>query len=229
MTEGSKTSLFVLDMEKKIVLGDYLIGDKIPTLRELSVEYGLSRSVINAGIVELEKSGYIKSIPRKGTIVNDWKKEGGIIVLDGMMRNNTFNKEVLSSLLDARMLVETECARLAALNCEEEDKKDIKLIVDAEGQTEDIDKRIELDLAFHHSLAVASKNFTYPLLIKSFEVNVKNLIRTFYQNKEARKRALELHKEIYNNLRPGNSDVAKELMGKLLKHGETIIKDTITY
>ena len=76
----SLTEEFVRQLERKILTGEWKVGDSIPTLRTLSRDFSVSRSVVNAGIVELRNKGYIITMPRKGSIVADWKRDGTFAV-----------------------------------------------------------------------------------------------------------------------------------------------------
>ena len=60
----SLTDLFVEQIEGKILSGELSVGDKLPSARELTTLIGVSRPVISAGLIELEKLGFIEIIPR---------------------------------------------------------------------------------------------------------------------------------------------------------------------
>ena len=54
------TELFVQQIENMILSGELAIGEQLPPARELSVKMGVSRTVISAGLVELEKLGFVE-------------------------------------------------------------------------------------------------------------------------------------------------------------------------
>ena len=56
----SMTELFVQQIENMILSGELAIGEQLPPARELSVKMGVSRTVISAGLVELEKLGFVE-------------------------------------------------------------------------------------------------------------------------------------------------------------------------
>jgi DNA-binding FadR family transcriptional regulator len=64
----SLTDLFVQQVENMILSGELNIGEQLPSARELCVKMGVSRPVISAGIVELEKMGLCRDSPPKGRI-----------------------------------------------------------------------------------------------------------------------------------------------------------------
>lgn len=73
---SSLTEQFVKEIERRILTGEWEIGMKIPSSRELAEEFLVSRSVINAGIAQLCQNGYLRTLPRKYIYVSDWRKMG---------------------------------------------------------------------------------------------------------------------------------------------------------
>jgi len=227
MTEkkGSLTEEFVQVIELKILSGELKTGQMIPTLRELSADMVMSRSVINAGIMELINKGYLRTMPRQWTEVADWKREGTLAVLNGLMENNIHDREVLSSLLDSRMVIETRCAYLAALNRTQMDLQKLSAITELEKGTTALADAVANDLAFHHTVAVASGNIVYPLILKSFENSTYTLIREFYEVGNVKGYVYTRHYNIYKAIEEQDAEGAERMMRELLLHGENIINN----
>ena len=108
----SLTDLFVAEIERRILTEEWRVGQRVPSFRALADDFNVSRSVINAGMVELAEHGYLTTIPRKHTIVADWKKHGTMAILDGMISHNLYDKEFIDNLLESRMVIECTCAGL---------------------------------------------------------------------------------------------------------------------
>ena len=70
----SLTDLFVAQIEGKILSGELSVGDKLPSARELTTLIGVSRPVISAGLIELEKMGFVEIKPRQGAYVCDYRR-----------------------------------------------------------------------------------------------------------------------------------------------------------
>lgn len=56
-------------IKKKIADGEYQVGDKIMSEREMSQLYGINRLTVRNAIKNLQKEGYLKAIQGKGTFV----------------------------------------------------------------------------------------------------------------------------------------------------------------
>ena len=81
---------FIKYFENLILSGELKIGDKLPPERELAKKLNISRPIIHEGLIELQKRDLIKIIPRKGTFVNNYLKEGSIAFLESLLRYNNF-------------------------------------------------------------------------------------------------------------------------------------------
>ena len=139
----SLTDQFVQKIEAMIISGELVPGDQLPTAREMSARMGVSRPVISAGLVELEKMGFVEIVTRQGVYVSDYRKSGSLDTLTallnyngGVMRDDEV-RDGLAPLLDA-----------------------IK-----SGKTDE--ERAEATFQFHHTLSVLSRNAFLPLLYNS--------------------------------------------------------------
>lgn len=212
---------FVAKIEYRILKGEMLTGEKLPPLRTMAEETGFSRSVINAGIVELENMGYLKIVPTKWIEVADWKQNGTLAVFEGLMKYNLYKINDLKSLLDSRKLIECECAYLAAQNASETVISELKNIVEGAKIIVDVEKRTDYDINFHHLVSIASGNMIYPLILKSSEKSARVLVANFYKMDNIYDFVLSKHREICSAIAMRDGEMAKNKMLELLNHGET--------
>lgn len=201
----------IKQIKKLITSGQLKPGDKLPSERKLSDKLGVSRSHIRVAIQKLEFYGILKTLPQSGTVVAGM----GIAALEGLIsdvlkiENNDF-----ASLLETRILLEIESARLAGLRRTDEDILVIKEALAAyEKEVKSGGKAIEEDLMFHLKIAEASKNSVLnslmlvitPDIIKNFQIyNVCEGGRLFT--------SLEEHKVILQCIIEKNPDKAAEAM-----------------
>lgn len=139
-----------------ITSGQLKAGDKLPSERKLSEKFGIGRSHVRVAIQKLEFYGILKTLPQSGTVVAGI----GIAALEGLISdvlkidNNDF-----SALVETRILLEVESARLAAERRTEEDIHNIKAALkNYEDEVEEGRKAVEEDLIFHLKIVEASKN-----------------------------------------------------------------------
>ena len=84
----SLKELFVNELQNMILSGKLEIGSKLPPERELAESMKVSRAVINSGIAELEKKGFLVVRPRIGTFVADYRRDGSLDTLVAIMNYN---------------------------------------------------------------------------------------------------------------------------------------------
>ena len=78
LSSPSLKDLFVKEIENMILSGKLSIGDKLPSERELADQMDVSRVVINSGLAELSKVGFIDIKPRIGAFVSDYRRKGTV-------------------------------------------------------------------------------------------------------------------------------------------------------
>ena len=76
LSAPSLKELFVAELEGMILSGKLEIGAKLPPERELAESMQVSRAVVNSGLDEMEKKGFLVVKPRIGTFVADYRKYG---------------------------------------------------------------------------------------------------------------------------------------------------------
>ncbi len=170
ITNISLTDLFVEQIESKILSGELSVGDKLPSARELTTLLGVSRPVISAGLVELEKMGFIEIKPRQGAYVCDYRRKGTVETLVAIMRYNggAMRKNEVASLLQVRRSLECLCMELIIDQVPEEELTKILPFLENLRTCKKANLG-EAIFSFHHELAVLSGNVLLPLLYHSFK------------------------------------------------------------
>ncbi len=166
----SLTDLFVQQVENMILSGELDIGERLPPARELSIRMGVSRPVISAGIVELEKLGFVEIHPRQGVFVCDYRRKGTLETLVAIMRYNggAMRKNEVRSLLEARGALECLCVRLVIARASDAELAALQPALDELQCAAGNDAAAEAAFRFHHELAVLSGNNLLPLMYYSF-------------------------------------------------------------
>ena len=166
----SLTDLFVQQIENMILSGELAVGEQLPPARELSIRMGVSRPVISAGLVELEKLGFVEVRPRQGVYVCDYRRKGSMETLVAIMRYNggALRKNEVRSLLETREAMESLCVKLVCERVSTGELEQLSPILDGIRDAKDPEEAAEQTFVFHHELAVLSGNVLMPLLYHSF-------------------------------------------------------------
>lgn len=220
----SLTETIIEELKLSILSGEYEPGEKLPTLRELAELYNVSRSVINAVVVDLETTGYIKIVPTKWIEVADWKNEGNLAILSDLVQYGMLDMKGLADLLEARKFLELECVRKAAQHATKEGLGRLRALLIEEETEDDPKKRSQYDLQFHYAIGKLSGNMVYGFIMKAFETSALPLIEQFYSNHEVYSFVLDKHQCIAKAIKDKDGNKAEQEMRLLLEHGETIIR-----
>lgn len=103
---------------KKIQAGEFSVGDRLPAERELAEVLQVSRSSVREALIALELSGYVEVRMGSGVfVVASHATGGGPAESDAAPSLAHVASDIGPfELLDTRLLIEPECAALAAQN-----------------------------------------------------------------------------------------------------------------
>ena len=229
LKSDSLKEVFVSRFEQLILSGKASIGEKLPSERELALRLGVSRPVVHEGLVELAAKGLVTIQPRKGTVINDFRREGSLALLNSLVNyQGGLDPALLESLLDMRQLFQVEVVRLAARHRTSDQMGALEAIVSAEAKAlGDPEPFSGLDFQFHHALAMASGNDLYPMLLNSFRQIYDHLAGQFYTVSHVARTVLDFHREILSAVSARDEAGAAEAMGRMLDHGRKLLRQVI--
>ncbi|CAB1058479.1 hypothetical protein D1BOALGB6SA_3235 [Olavius sp. associated proteobacterium Delta 1] len=226
-TESLK-DLFIKRFEELILSGTFPVDQKLPSERELALQLRVSRPVVHEGLVDLAAKGLVTLIPRAGTIVNDYRKEGSLSLLTSLVNyhQGDLEPELLTSLLEMRLLFEVETARLTALNRTKEQLQSFYTLLREEDNIDifSIEKVSELDFNFHHLIALSSGNRIYPLLLNSFKQCYTNLAGQFFIDSTVVPEVFRFHQQMVEAFENKDDGTAAQIMTRMLTHGANKLK-----
>lgn len=138
------------DLATRIEAGDYRIGARLPSERQLAQCYDVSRPTVREAIIALEVDGLVEV--RKGS---------GVYVTAVSRANGAGAPADVGpfELLEARRQIEGEVAALAALRITDEKVEALRALVSAMGAAgTDTARAEDHDRQFHETIAHASLN-----------------------------------------------------------------------
>jgi GntR family transcriptional repressor for pyruvate dehydrogenase complex len=144
-------------IEQRILSGNIRNGDRLPTERELAVQFQASRTAVREAMKTLAQKGLIDMRPGRGTIVIDRTTHAMRRSLGLMIRVG--HTDGSANLVEVREILEPEIAALAAARATEEHlialHEAIKVM---DANLDDADAYIAADNDFHRALAKATQN-----------------------------------------------------------------------
>jgi len=219
----SLKDVFIERFEDLILSGKLRMGQKLPSERELALQLGVSRPVVHKGLIDLEAKGLVTLTPRVGAVVNDYRREGSLALLNSLVsyQEGRLESDLQKSLLDVRRLFEVETARLAARHRKETHLNDLRDVIEKEDQSRrrDAVNLTALDFQFHHLLSLASGNLIYPLLINSFKQVYLNLAAQFFEDAVVVNTVHAFHRKMLTAVENRDETGAASVMEQMLVHG----------
>ena len=157
MTRDAAASQAVAHIQDLIRRGDVRAGEKLPSERELARMLGVSRSTLREAIRALIVMNILVSRHGDGTYISSLEPD----VLSAPL-TFAFDTQpaLVHHLFEARRILETACARLAAERITDQELETLEQLVAR--NDEDADELIDSDVALHTAIAHATGN---PILL----------------------------------------------------------------
>ena len=182
-------------------------GDRLPSERMMCERLGVGRTHLRDALKKLEFYGILKTLPQSGTVVAGM----GLPALEGLITDMlSLHDNDFKSLVETRVILETNAAMLAAKNRTIDDLIELERALNAHKEKVKEDEyAVEEDLLFHIKIAEASKNS----VLKSLMLIITPDILTYFKKHdicgEGRSNEAILHHEaLLENIREQKPDAA---------------------
>lgn len=216
-------------IKKSIIHGHFKAGEKLPSERDLAEEFRVSRMAIREALRALELSGFIETRQgiNGGAFVTDLTFEHlGDAFLDLFLAD----KVSIPEMLQVRLLIEPEVARLATLNINSVSAQRLREALETEELPPvSLSKDVEIKQNFHFILAEMAGNRFLEAIVRSLLKLTKNLVLAV----DAGPRFIHpagMHRRVAEAVLSGNPIEAYEAMKRhTLEFGEKLVEMEKTY
>ena len=149
-----------------ILDGSFPVGGALPPERELAQALGITRPTLREALQRLARDGWIQIRQGKSTIVNDFWKEGNLIMLNALSQQpGVFTENFVSHLLEVRAALAPAYTRLAFTRSGEQIADLLEPYMDLPDTPE---AYAQADQELHHQLTLLSGNPIYTLIYNGF-------------------------------------------------------------
>ena len=194
-------------------------GTVLPSERELMASYNVGRPVIREAMQSLQHMGLVTirhgerpkvAEPALSCIVGQFSASVKHLLLH--------SEDSLEHLKDARLLLESHVAELAAQNRTEDDLIKLETILDLQaGYAQDTAKFLEQDYLFHRHLAKIARNPVYETLVTSIFEWMKIFYRLEVRAEGLEDLTIQEHREIILQIKNQDSAAASKIMRSHLR------------
>ncbi len=196
-------------------------GDQLPTERELSETFKVSRATVREAIFSLETMKLVDRRQGDGTYVIASSEEALVQPLAATLFHE---KDDLIDIFFLRKILEPEVAQLASENATLEEINELEEIL-REQEREVVEGKapIQADSGFHHQLARMARNRVLERLLLALLDLLSKTRENYLQTEERKQKSLQGHREILLAIKNGNSTGARQAMRRHLKNVEDVL------
>ncbi len=217
----SPADKIIRQIKDLISSGQLKPGDKLPSERMMCERLGVGRTHLRDALKKLEFYGILKTLPQSGTVVAGM----GLPALEGLITDMlSLHDNDFKSLVETRVILETNSAMLAAKNRTVDDLVEIEHALMAHKEKVKVDGyAVEEDLLFHLKISEAGKNSVLKSLMLIITPDIMSYFKTHNVCGDGRSEtAVEHHEIILEHIKNQDAQAA----GEAVRHH---LKDIVEY
>jgi DNA-binding FadR family transcriptional regulator len=193
------------------------VGARLPSERQMSEQFGVSRVVIREAMKVLVKGGVITVEPGSGTYVADRVRDSLLRSLELICQIQGVESE---QLWEVRTPLEIVIAKLAAVRATAEDIQLLEEYTDGmESNLDNLEGHRAANESFHLALAASTKNELFPNLIQPLVVLMKETRILMDRLPDAARIAVESHRKLIEAIKRRDPSAAEQIMREHMDNG----------
>jgi DNA-binding FadR family transcriptional regulator len=193
----------------EILAGRIAAGAKLPPERSLAERFGVSRPIVREVLRSLAERGFVEILPSRGTYVREARPSDGARSLDTSYRRRN---ATIRELTEARLMLETYAARLAAVNATEVEIAAMRRCLDDFAAAGHVLEQARLDLAFHALVVRASHNTVIETMYASITSLTFELMLRSLSDRQVHQAGTPLHENVWQAIHDRDPDRAESAM-----------------
>ena len=216
----------MLALRSKILSGELKAGQWLPSERDIAEQMGISRSSLHQAVLELDYQGFVSIVPRKGTVVCDFRKHPTPQSLSALMSSNSLelDKSLFDDMMAFRIWLESECACCACKNIYPETMREMQEIVD--GLVKPGADVADLIYSFHYKLTQASGNSLYSMVFRGFEPVLRAMIEHHYSVKaDDIKQTALMRRQLLEHIKNKDEQAAAMCVTEIILQGISVLEE----
>jgi len=193
-------------------------GDRLPSERSLASRLGVNRASLREAIKRLEFMGLVKTRQGDGTRVLDFMSSAGLELLQLLIPHAVEDStRLLKDLVEVRMVLGREMARLATRRCGPEDLAELRRVQrEAIARSRNRKDLLVADTELFVTLGRATHNRVVQLLANSIYTSVQHHPDIFVRVMPEAESTLAYHQGLIDALAAGDADTAADLTEQYL-------------
>ncbi|WP_336321097.1 FadR/GntR family transcriptional regulator [Streptomyces lavendofoliae] len=214
----SLVDVVVDQLRAQLTHGEWAVGDRIPTEHELAGRLGVGRNTVREAVRVLVHAGLLESRQGNGTFVRSTADPAAVL--------RTVRAAGALDVLELRIALETEAARLAAARRDTHDLLRLRAALAtlrAEG-----DRDADADLAFHRAVVEATHNAAFTEVYRFFSVQVHESLVESLGDHAMPAIDLDAHEALVEAVEAGDPEAAGDAVRELLRAPMEAVRAIVT-
>lgn len=203
-------------------------GDRLPSERDLADQFGVSRTVVREAVRALVARSLLEVKPGSGTLIRAPSQQSVTKTVSSYLKLGQPQPDY-GQVHEVRRVLEVEIAGLASERRTAQDLVRLQALLDEMPTLEgDHSTFAENDVAFHAALAEATHNDLFSILLGSIADILFKVRELGNRLPGAPDHALAYHQRIFEEVRAGNPEGARQTMLAHLIDSEVIFGQALT-
>ncbi len=203
-----------------IMKGKLKKGDQLPTERELTETFKVSRTTVREAIRSLESRKLVEIKQGNGTYVLASGEQAGIAPLAASLFNE---KDDLMDIFYLRKIIEPFIAQLAAGNATSAEIEELEGILRKQQEGIESGQNFVPDIQFHLALARIARNRVLGRLLRALMDLMDGIRENSLANPVRAEKSLKGHRAIFEAVRREDCEAARSLMLDHLSEIEAVL------
>lgn len=208
-------------IQKQIMSGKILPGDKLPTERELAETFNVNRATVREALRKLENDDLVEIRHGNGLYVKNYLESGNFDLIKAALQTNG-SGEILINILEARRYIVPQIAYLAAQRRTQADLDDLKQAIADTDMT-----MMEKDIKVHQLIARSTHNLLCTIGLNFFNQIYREYGYLYFDDEKNVERSRLFHKDIYEAVKNQNPDEARKIMKDVMIYAEDAVKASL--
>ncbi|UNO40883.1 FadR/GntR family transcriptional regulator [Streptomyces sp. MST-110588] len=205
-------------LRARLAAGDWKVGERIPTEHALAEQLQVGRNTVREAVRVLVHAGLLRSKQGEGTFVISTADPGDIM--------RAVQRAGIRDVLELRIALEAEAARLAARRHHPADLERMRAALDAQAALEDsggqpasgsLELYADHDIAFHTAVVEAAHNTALTATYGWFSSSVREALVSALGDQEMPRIAHGDHRAVLDAIASGDPQAAEQATRALLE------------
>lgn len=201
-------------------------GDRLPSVRDLAEQFGVSRTVIREAVGALVAKSLLEVRHGSGITVRSPTAQSVAQSMSLFLRGG-HAQPPYQKIIEVRRTLEVAIAGLAAERRSDADLGELQALLDEMAGLDEGERFVRNDVAFHATLARATHNELYVMLLDSIADLLVQARRLALAVPDGRAGAQKHHPAIFGQVEAGNAEGAREAMRAHLAEAEATMSQAL--